>query len=159
MSHRTTHRFALALSTVFLLPAPLAATTTFTAVLNGHQCVPPVATGGYGDATFTLSDDMTELVYHIEFGNMTGTEFAAHIHNAPPGKNGPAELALPVGSPKDGTWQIPANMVTELMAGRLYVNIHTDVYVGGELRGNIMQAATPVEETTLGAVKKKYAGR
>jgi hypothetical protein len=140
-----------------LTPA-LAHAATFSATLDGLQNVPPIpAVTATGTATFILNDAQTELTYHIEYSGLIGDETDAHIHNATPRENGGIVFTLPVGSPKDGVWAIPANMVTELFAGRLYVNVHTDVYITGEIRGNIM-ATVPVEPTSLGAVKARYQG-
>jgi len=52
---------------------------------------------------------------------------------------------------------LSAQDVTELVAGRLYVNIHTEQYLTGEIRGNFMEQIVPVEETTWGSIKALFA--
>lgn len=141
-----------------LMLTPLAASSTnFSATLNGAQNVPPIAAvTATGTASFVLNDAHTQLTFHIEYSGLIGNEVDAHIHNGTPRENGPVVFQLPAGEPKDGVWNIPADMVTELMAGRLYVNIHTDVYITGEIRGNITMDAVGVEHASLGAIKALY---
>lgn len=122
--------------------------TDLQCTIDGAQNVPPNQVPGTGSGTFVLDDLQTELTYHIEYSGLVGVEFDAHFHNATPRDNGSIVFQLPVGSPKDGVWQIPANLVTELLEGRIYVNIHTDQYVAGELRGNIMADSMGGDPTT-----------
>ena len=90
---------------------------------------------------------------------MSSNEFASHIHVGNARQNGPIAFGLPVGTPKDGVWAISAEHVANLLAGQLYVNIHTDVYVSGEIRGNIVANQVPVSPTTWGRLKTKYQAR
>ena len=152
-------RWTLLLTTVVIaLAASTAhADTTFMATLDGLQNVPPLPqVTATGSATLVLNEAGTELSFTITYQGLSSTEFGAHIHNARPGLNGSVVFTLPLGTPKAGTWQIPPDMVTELQAGRLYINIHTDTYSTGELRGNIMEQQVPVETSTIGALKHRY---
>lgn len=106
-----------------------------TASLSGSQHSPPVSSTGTGSATFTLDGD--QLSYVITYQNLVGTEIMAHIHNAPPGDNGPIVIPLPTGSPKIGTATLTPLLMAELLAGNLYINVHSDLFPNGELRGNI----------------------
>lgn len=63
-----------------------------------------------------------------------------HIHRGAPGVNGP--IAFDLGdpaSPVTATWSgmTPAD-ISELLAGNLYINIHTDGRPAGEIRGQIL---------------------
>jgi hypothetical protein len=149
---------ALAAATVMLAFAPARADRVFTAILSGSQNVPPIReVTATGSATLLLNDAQTQVSYHIEYDGLAGTEIASHIHNATPAQNGPIVFTLPPGNPKDGVWNLTPQDVTELIAGRLYVNIHSDQYLTGEIRGNLMEQIVPVEETTWGRVKALFA--
>lgn len=114
----------------------------------------PGATGasGSGEATLTLNDDETEVAYSVTFQGLTGPEVAAHIHRP----DGSVALQLPLGSPKQGSWQNPGLIdVLSLKGELLYILIHTNQNPGGELRGNIV-GAVPVENSTWGAIKAVY---
>jgi len=143
------------LALLVLFPTAISS-SNFTASLNGASDVPPIPeVTATGTASFVLNDAQTQLTYHIEYSGLSSPETAAHVHNAPPKLNGPAVFALPLGTPKDGVWDIPPDMVTELLAGRLYVNVHTETYIQGEIRGNI-EGPVAAQSATFGAVKEKY---
>ena len=96
---------------------------------------------------FTLNSAKTELAFEItvDVAQLTGAISAAHIHNAPPGVGGGVVRDLNfVNGTASGTWTsgdtqaLTAAMVSELQDGNLYVNIHTAVNGGGEIRGQIV---------------------
>ena len=64
---------------------------------------------------------------------------SVQIHAARKGKAGPVLFALcyRCGSPKSGVRVLNAAKVRELVAGRLYVNVHTRENLRGEIRGQI----------------------
>lgn len=58
--------------------------------------------------------------------------------------------------PTNAVWTIPAGDVANLKLGLLYVNIHSQTFPGGEIRGQIV-ASTPTQVKTWGRVKAMYA--
>jgi hypothetical protein len=117
-----------------------------TATLSGDAEVPPVSTAASGEAMATASG----FTFSLE-GSFMGLESdlmdvgavgPAHIHVAPAGENGGVAFALDVVSAdeRSGTLMLADTELSELeradfVAGRFYVNIHTEVNTGGELRG------------------------
>jgi hypothetical protein len=149
----------IAVSTLF---APsVTAQQYFQAVINGAQEVPPSGSPATGFACFVLNADNT-LDYLVSYNGLTGVEAAAHIHGpAPAGINAAVVFPFAVGSPKIGTFgPLTAAQVADLSGGLYYVNIHSTLFPGGEIRGQILlsgeSCATPTEETTWGAVKSLY---
>jgi hypothetical protein len=115
----------------------------FSAALNGTNETPSNGSPGTGTGIFLLipPDPLTttqKLVYHIEFTGTVGTETMAHIHKGAPGVSGGVLIPLLLGKHKDGVLSLNAQSVSDLLAGLLYVNIHTNIVVNGELRGQIM---------------------
>lgn len=112
--------------------------TKIKAKLSGDQEVPPVATLGSGTAVFLLHGNGTVsgmlVTEHID-------GVAAHIHQAPPGKNGP--VVIPLTKTEDHKWRpakgarLTAEQVQALSKGELYVNVHTKDHPGGEIRGQL----------------------
>ncbi|MEA5581164.1 CHRD domain-containing protein [Nodularia harveyana UHCC-0300] len=146
-----------------------AAVFNFTSVLNGDQEVPSVNTTGMGTATGTLSGDPGSWVfdYAINYSDLQGVIVApfAHIHNAPAGANGPVVHSLdnadipPIAGSSAGTingdWRfddatspLTDVLAQELIDGNAYFNIHTDIFPGGEIRGQILAAPVSVPEPT-----------
>ncbi len=107
-------------------------------MLSGDQEVPPVKTAASGSGTISVGADKSVS------GSVTTTGVAgtmAHIHEAPPGKNG--GVAVPLAKSGDNTWSVPAGakltdaQYEAFKAGNLYVNVHSDANKGGEIRGQI----------------------
>ena len=108
------------------------------AVLTGLQEVPVVPTLAGGCATFRIDTATNRMDYYIVYSGLIGAETAAHIHGfANPGANAGVKHALPAGSPKVGTWVYAEADEADILAGRTYVNIHSTVFGGGEIRGQI----------------------
>jgi Cu/Zn superoxide dismutase len=110
----------------------------FAANLSGDQETPPVTTAASGTGIFALAPDMSVLVYHISYSGLGSAEVGAHIHRGARDVPGPIvfDLGEP-GSPKHGAWDLAPTDIDDLLAGLLYVNIHTSNYPGGEIRGQI----------------------
>ena len=144
-----------------LLFASSVLSQTYRADIDGLQEAPPVTTPGTGLGCFTL-DANKFLDYEVVFSGLVGVEVAAHIHGpAPVGINAGVIFPFPLGSPKMGTFG-PLNAIQEadLNAGLMYVNIHSNLFPGGEIRGQIfldpIGCSVPVEDRTWGAIKSLY---
>lgn len=136
---------ALALATAWLAPLPASATLfSFDAVLNGAQETPPVATGAQGLAAITYNDETNELGWSITFIDLESPLINAHFH-------GPAPIGTPAGVqvpiPFDpgvladtivGTAILTEEQEQQLLAGLWYVNLHTEDWPDGEIRGQVI---------------------
>jgi hypothetical protein len=141
----------LVLLGVLLLPLRLRADSIFTATLTGPQETPPIASPATGSGTVVLNAAQDMITVDLSwFGLVGGPASAAHIHCcAPPGTNAAVLFAfsgVPAatsGSIPEQTFAITSLQVTELEAGLMYFNIHDVEFPGGEIRGQILSAATP----------------
>ena len=141
-----TVRISVALAALVLAAsAPLAIAKpprqlTFFAVLNGGQVVPPSPSNAMGVAFLTFEESTKRVCYSISYSQLQGTETEAHLHGAPPGQTNAVLYDLtPLGTPKVSCLgPIKPNEEKLLKQGRMYINIHTDVYVAGEIRGQVL---------------------
>ena len=117
-----------------------------TAKLTGGQEVPPVPTGATGTASIRLNETRTELTFDITVQGLTGPIMLAHFHRGAVGVNGPVVKTIHplfVGNTATGVWRstdpepLTPALVAELFAGNLYVNVHTAMFPGGEIRGQV----------------------
>lgn len=125
--------------------------------LTGADEVPPVSTDAIGLALFQVNRanrarsgvNYVILVHDIE------DVIAAHIHCAPAGVNGPVGVTLFGGDtvtpnnvlvrdrfrgPDPGNscgWTDLSDVLAAIRSGEAYVNVHTIVNPGGEIRGQI----------------------
>ncbi|HKE00312.1 MAG TPA: CHRD domain-containing protein [Planctomycetota bacterium] len=116
----------------------------FFATLDQAQETPPSGSAGTATAELVLHQPENIVTYRMSDAGLTGPPLAAHMHQAPPGVPGPIIFGMNnlgdfwCGSSDPLT---PAQ-VTTLLAGGMYVNIHTAAFPGGEIRGQI----TPLKE-------------
>lgn len=118
----------------------------FHANLSGTQEVPPVVSSGTGFCNALRDQPQAKLNVTCTYQGLSSPATAAHIHLGPPGVNGPVvfTLSLAPSSPIVSTWSglTPAN-IADLLAGNFYVNIHTQVFPGGEIRGQLLSGEGP----------------
>lgn len=147
------------------LAAPAqAAIWNFQAPLSGAEEVPPVSTpaGGLAQIQFDRMADTLRL--RVVVRDLLGGLRDGHFHQAPFGANGPVVVgfpALPLGQTRfayratldlaDAATYRPGFLAASggtaagardaliglLAGGGIYVNIHTDSFPGGELRGQV----------------------
>jgi hypothetical protein len=125
-------------------PARAAHTPTFIANLTGAQETPPNDSGSLGLALLTLNKD-NRLCYAISFSRLDAVETVAHIHGpaAPGVAADPLFTITPSGSPKNGcAGPLTARDKKNLKKGLLYLNIHSNKFLAGEVRGQIIPAGT-----------------
>jgi DNA-binding beta-propeller fold protein YncE len=133
----------------------IAAPIPLVSSLSGDQEDPPVTTAASGTATFELSADRTRLRYTVDVSDIEPSQIQqAHLHVAPRGINGPVVLFLVAGPPASLPLRgeltaadlIPRtdvgvldfdDFVGRLLAGDVYVNVHTMAHPGGEIRGQL----------------------
>ena len=122
--------------------------TNFSALtLSGAAEVPPVTTNGSGAGSLTLNAAQTSADYYISAQNLGSTVTAAHFHVGPPGQDGGIveditnNIQGNAGSLIiEGTWSnLTPSEVSSLLAGNVYINIHTTNNPDGELRGQLAE--------------------
>nr|WP_298795156.1 CHRD domain-containing protein [uncultured Acetobacter sp.] len=77
------------------------------------------------------------LRYTVTWSGLSGPITIAHLHGpALPGKDGPpmATVRGPYKSPLSGGVMLSAEQEQDLLAGRVYLNLHTKDYPNGEAR-------------------------
>jgi hypothetical protein len=152
-------RIVLTTAMAAALSVGIAGATEFHATLDGAQEVPPVPTPGTGDATFSLDDQTNQMSYTINYQNLLAPTTASHLHRAPIGVNGPVVYGLAgPGFPSghQGVVAINPADIPELMNLGFYINIHTQQFPAGEIRGQVEVTGTPVDPATWGKVKQLY---
>jgi hypothetical protein len=144
---------------------------TFSATLSGENEVPPTESNATGVAQFQVGtgDDGQEVAYSV---NLTGFDdiAAAHIHSGNEGENGSIVATLSEGEEAEGDsveLQFTGDIQTNDLAGPLedseiadlvdlmnngsaYVNVHTEIYPDGAIRGQISSVGVTTEDSSSG---------
>lgn len=126
--------------------------TAFEATLSGDAERPdPVVTDGMGTATFTLSADESQLNYNIVASDLSGDVTGAHFHFSADGAAGSGGIIFAItdtvvndgdgGATAEGVWNLTAEDVLNLRLNYIYVNLHTEANLAGEIRGNLVPAS------------------
>jgi CHRD domain-containing protein len=152
-----------------LSAAPLSAATVFSTTLSGANETPPNASTGTGSMLVTLLADT--LTVNVTFSGLVSPAVAAHIHCC--GPVGVAEpIAVPFNSFPTGVTSgsftasfdltidasysaafltsnggtaasAEAAFISGLNAGQTYGNIHSNLFPGGEIRGQLAAIPEP----------------
>lgn len=135
---------ALACTTAFALAGPaMAGMVNLKAELSTKNENPPGAGSGAGLVTATYDTDSKKLTWKGTYSGLSGPATAAHFHTGEAGKNGGVAAPIFAGasakSPFEGSATLTDAQAADLMAGKLYVNIHTDANKAGEVRGQLMK--------------------
>ncbi len=120
-----------------------AGTHTYHFALTGAQEVPPVSPAGSGTCTVVLDDVTNMVTVSATYTGMTSNVIAAHIHGAAPvGMNAGILVNLShtggTSGSVSGGGVLSAAQETNLLGGLHYVNVHTLMNGGGEIRGQIV---------------------
>jgi hypothetical protein len=129
----------------------------FRATLTGSAEIPVVLTGAFANATVTLDTDTKTVSWNIDVWNLPSGINNAHFHVGPPGVAGPTvvDIRFPATASNDFNLSGSATTATalrpdqgirswddflqSLTGGTIYLNIHTQVFGGGEIRGQVIR--------------------
>ena len=103
--------------------------------------MPATTSKGAGSASLSYDTATKMLSFKVTYSGLTGPATMGHIHGpAEIGKNAP--VAIPFASPAspiEGSATLTDAQAADLLAGKMYVNVHTAENKGGEIRGQIVQ--------------------
>lgn len=107
--------------------------------LSAASEVPANNSPGTGSADVTFDTATKLLTWKVTYSGLTGPATMAHFHGpAEPGKN--AAVTVPFPSPAsgaEGSATLTDAQAADLLAGKYYINVHTDANKGGEIRGQV----------------------
>jgi hypothetical protein len=112
----------------------------FTALLTGSREIPSVSSLLSGTGSFTLSGN--DLQYSITLsGTGSGMVTGAHFHKGDANTEGGVwETITFNGMRATGTWTgLTAEERAALLSDGVYVNVHTNGYPDGEIRGQVLR--------------------
>ena len=153
---------------------------TFSASLSGKDEVPPTESNSTGTAKFQVDENSSQVSYWV---NVTGIKKInqAHIHNGTEGQNGDIVVTLTKDKSAKGNESPPnigfsgnitkddlhgplkdkelTDLVSLMSDGNAYVNVHTDKYPDGAIRGQISSGeASTVGMSTEGSTMTSENG-
>ena len=127
-----------------LTPAAFAASETFSADLKPSAEVPAVDSKASGTITATYDTASKKLTYTATYKDLSGPATMAHFHGpAAPSQNANILVDIspahsPLGSPKHGCVPFTKDQAKLLSKGLVYINVHSTMFTGGEIRGQVL---------------------
>lgn len=124
----------------FALAAPASAEKmTMKVNLTSAAEVPANDSPGKGTADVTYDTASKMLTWKVTYSGLSGPATMAHFHGpAEPGKNAPVVIPFKdAASGASGSATLTNAQAADLMAGKLYINVHTAKNPGGEIRGQV----------------------
>lgn len=139
--HFPARAIGLAAATCLLTtPVAYAKMAKFKADLKGATEVPATDSMGAGTADVTVDTKAKKLSWKVKYQGLTGEPTAAHFHGpAKAGENAPPVVDIS-GNIEQGSNDITDAQWAELKKGRWYINIHTEKFPDGEIRGQVVKA-------------------
>ena len=112
-----------------------------TVSLTGAKEVPPSQSAGMGTVEGVVNMASRELRWNIKCSGLTGPVTAMHFHG-PASDAQNAGVVVPMqggcdGQGTTGSVVVDQNGLADLLAGKWYVNVHTQRFPNGEIRGQV----------------------
>ena len=127
------------------------------AQLSGGNEVPGIASGSGGSAVVTVDATAKTISWVVDVYNLPSGVTQSHIHAGSPGVAGPVIVNFPVtvavsndfrytgtagasdivARPAQGVNGID-DAIQAILAGQTYVNVHSQINPGGEIRGQLI---------------------
>jgi CHRD domain len=158
MMPRLKHALIAAAALMTFAAAPVSAQTfTLTANLHGGEETPAViVTGAFGTATVTVDMATRTITWTVDVFNLPSGVTAGHIHVGAPGAGGPTMVNFTVPTNASNDFRISGSATDSgitlrpeqgirsaddayqaILGGNTYVNVHSNVNQGGEIRGQL----------------------
>jgi len=131
-----------------------------TTLTGGEETPAPILSGAVGTAEVALDTVNQEIAVRLRVFNLPNGSTASHIHVGPKGLSGPVVIDFPIGTGRTGDFTLTfrvhdgaafharpeigiatfADALQAIAGGNAYVNVHTSVFGGGEIRGQLSVA-------------------
>ena len=144
---------------LFIQKNSSATTYTFDVVLKGVNEVPPNVSTAVGGILGTYDDVARIITFDLTFNGLLAGTTAAHFHGpAPVGQTAGVVIGFagfPTGVTSGGYSNTYGPLTVaqnaEIIGGLWYVNVHTTLFPGGEIRAQLVEGTLPVELSSFTA--------
>ncbi len=129
---------------------------TFNTPLSGSEEVPPTDSPASGTATGTYDQQTNVLRIIVSASGFESDLRFGHIHRGAAGQTGPVVFTLTntSGNPRvwssDNTFTLTEAQEADFLSGLYYVNLHTQRFGSGAIRGQIFPVPEPASLLALG---------
>ncbi|HUO03237.1 MAG TPA: CHRD domain-containing protein [Rhizomicrobium sp.] len=119
--------------------AARAETVSLVAHLLGSTMVPITQSDAFAEGQFTYDSTTRALQYYVNYDGVAPAKVDLH-GPAAAGEKAASAVDIPLSeSPISGTVNLTAEQGAQLLAGKMYLDIHSQKYPDGEIRGQIVK--------------------
>jgi hypothetical protein len=140
----------------------------FTARIDAGQETPPDSSHAVGTGSFGITPGRDTINYSITYYGLSGNTTAGHFHIAPAGAAGgvvksitgaagPAMTYTGNWTTTDALQAFTQAYAESLFVGKMYVNFHSSLFAGGEIRGQLLYGSDVV--SSVGPVAGALPGQ
>jgi len=105
--------------------------------LNSSNEVPTNGSTATGAANVCIDTDNNTVTFNLMHN--VANQTAAHFHGyVGPGTNAGVVFSIGVGAQVKGTWNYNQADEANILAGLTYINVHSNIFPGGEIRGQVV---------------------
>lgn len=128
--------------------------------IDGSQQVPSISSSARGVAGLVFNAMRDSMCVSVSFTGLTGPLTGAHIHEGLPGVNGNILIDLTSGingnliSSTVTGLNLPLSLISKILAGECYINLHTAANPNGEIRGQLLLEADKSFQVTLNGLQE-----
>lgn len=112
--------------------------------LSGSKEVPPNGSTATGNIIARYNPENNEIELTGTYHGLSGSVTGSHIHTGSTGNNGPVLVHLSNTGGSSGSLYVKTSLSdpaeVDLLAGNLYVNVHSSTFPGGEIRSQLEPA-------------------
>jgi hypothetical protein len=149
---------AAALVTLMATPTSAQVITLRAELHGGNETPAPILTGAFGTATVVVNMTARTISWTIDVFNYPSGLSAGHIHVGPPGVSGPTMVNFAIPGPLSNDFRLtgtatdagitlrpeqgirtPDDAYQSILGNATYVNLHSLVNPGGEIRGQLIR--------------------
>lgn len=148
------------LALTFLSSVSQATVYTIDITMTGGREVPPNPSTATGVLFGTFDDVTNVLSFDLIYNGLSTPSTAGHFHFGAAGVIGPIQIGF-AGFPTatsgaySNSYTVTEAQDSQIVAGLWYVNIHTSLFPGGEIRGQLVEGTLPVELSSFSASVNK----
>jgi hypothetical protein len=124
---------------------------SFSVSLLGSSEVPPVSTSARGTARLVFFPATSILEIHVTMLGVSASQLTGvHLHRGAPNANGPHVFDLINASftSVGGSSTLSDSAVRDLLAGNLYINVHSIDFPPGLVRGQVVLPLSSIQHAT-----------
>ena len=161
MIHLRATTLSLAALTLFARGEHVCAQTQlFEFPLQTSQVVPPVASGASGIGMLSLNPLTGNVTVAGSYTSLAGTQSQVHLHGPAPAGSSALSFASFTGTGGtsgsfSGLALLNAAQIADVLAGRVYLDVHSSAHPDGELRGQVCRKAAAATRNS-GANPQSY---